>query len=226
MSQRLPKTTNAVGCGSGAFTVGAALRGYGCIGLDYVESNIRKATERARLCKALQNHFEVFDICLLDQRADLRSAFDIVICCEVIEHIFNDTKLMQDLAACLKPGGRLLLTTPNFHYRPITRGDNGPWPQGGGHVQKVYNEEDLVEMCHRAGLVCDGIIFCTRFLSQKITWIYRVVGRIPLLGWAVILPLRIIPPIFDALVTKWLSYPYYSICIKAHKADNTNRKSL
>lgn len=40
-------------------------------------------------------------------------AFDFVVCFQVIEHIKNDRLFVANLAELLKPGGRLLLTTPH-----------------------------------------------------------------------------------------------------------------
>ncbi|MEC5144293.1 class I SAM-dependent methyltransferase [Chitinophaga sp. 212800010-3] len=40
-------------------------------------------------------------------------SFDTVICFQVIEHIKNDNALLREIRRVLKPGGRLLLTTPN-----------------------------------------------------------------------------------------------------------------
>lgn len=44
--------------------------------------------------------------------------FDLVIACEVIEHVAHPTELLVHLKRFLAPGGRLLLTTPNGrHFR-------------------------------------------------------------------------------------------------------------
>jgi ubiquinone/menaquinone biosynthesis C-methylase UbiE len=40
-------------------------------------------------------------------------SFDMVICFQVIEHIRNDTALLREIKRVLRPGGKLLLTTPN-----------------------------------------------------------------------------------------------------------------
>jgi SAM-dependent methyltransferase len=42
------------------------------------------------------------------------SSFDTVISCETIEHVPNPRKAVNELARVIKPGGRLLLTTPNY----------------------------------------------------------------------------------------------------------------
>ncbi len=117
LRDRLPKTKNGdtlldIGCGTGAFSVGAALRGYESLGLSWDERNQRVAGERANICKAHSAKFEVLDVRRLDMRSDLLGRYDIAICLENIEHIIDDRKLLTDIAACMKPGGRLLLTTP------------------------------------------------------------------------------------------------------------------
>jgi ubiquinone/menaquinone biosynthesis C-methylase UbiE len=41
------------------------------------------------------------------------NTFDTVICFQVIEHIKNDTHLLEEIKRVLKPGGTIFLTTPN-----------------------------------------------------------------------------------------------------------------
>lgn len=42
------------------------------------------------------------------------ASFDTVISCETIEHVPDPRRAIRELARVLKPGGRLLLTTPNY----------------------------------------------------------------------------------------------------------------
>jgi SAM-dependent methyltransferase len=225
---RLPRSTQGqmladVGCGSGAFTIGAALRGYRAVGLSFDKRDQRVAAERAALCGASTAAFEVLDVRQLDSRPDFRGLFEVVLCTETIEHIADDQKLLRDIAACLKPGGRLLLTTPYEHYRAITAGDEGPFimdREDGWHVRRGYTEARLQELCQAAGLSVDAFSYCSGILSQKITYILRTLGQVhPLVGWAAILPLRILPLLFDPWLTNRLRWPFYSICLEAHKVS-------
>ena len=42
---------------------------------------------------------------------DLKGRFDLVLCSEVIEHVPNDARVVENLAALAKPGGWVVLTT-------------------------------------------------------------------------------------------------------------------
>jgi len=225
LQSRLPKPSTAetlldVGCGSGAFSIGAAKRGYRVMGLSWDERNQTIAGQRAILCGAPTAEFTIQDARTLDRRQELFGKFNVVICLECIEHILDDQKLMMDLSRCLKPSGRLLLTTPNENYRPISTGDNGPWSlvEDGGHVRRGYTEERLKALCQQVGLQFKDCSYCTGFLSQKTTWLWRALsGLHPKLAWLGILLLRPVPIVMDSWLTRWLNWPGYSICLEARK---------
>jgi SAM-dependent methyltransferase len=106
-------------------------------------------------------------------------------CAARISSILNDRKLMVDMERRLKPGGTLLLTTPSFNYRPMTRNDVGPFSQieDGGHVRKGYTPEDLTNLCDSVGLEVIHIGYCSGFISPKITAFMRKASAVhPLLG--------------------------------------------
>lgn len=210
-----------IGCGSGAFTIGAALRGYRSLGLSWDERNQSVAEQRALICKATLAEFEILDVRYLDQRSDLQKCFEVAVCCENIEHILNDQKLIVDITRCLKSGGTLLLTTPNLDYKPMTRTDDGPFlpTENGAHVRRGYSPENLRSLCASGGLKVLEIGYCSGFLSQKITALLRWSSAIhPLFGWGITFPLRVLPPILDPWVSRFLHWPGYSITLVAVKA--------
>jgi 2-polyprenyl-3-methyl-5-hydroxy-6-metoxy-1,4-benzoquinol methylase len=68
--------------------------------------------------------------------AEDEASFDTVISCETIEHVPDPKKALAELARVLKPGGRLLLTTPNYLgmmgiYRGYRRLTGRPYTEEG-----------------------------------------------------------------------------------------------
>lgn len=225
INRRLPQTNEPlklldVGCGSGAFTIKSALKGYKATGLSWDAANQDKAARRASSCGVKELcSFNIFDARELDHYPE--KDYDVIINCENIEHIINDAKLMRDMGSHLKPGGYLLLTTPNFFYRSISHGDNGPFlkEETGWHVKRGYIKTELQELCEIAGLSIEEISYCSGYTSQKITGIIRMLNSTigTKLAWLVTLPLRIIPPIADPLIEALTNYPNFSICLVACK---------
>ena len=232
LKRRLPKTANGerlidVGCGTGAFTIGAALRGYIALGLSWDQRNQAEATRRAVMCGTDQASFNICDVRELGQHAEYRETFDVAVCAENIEHILDDARLMLSMAACLKPGGRLLLTTPNFYYRAITKSDDGPFcvTETGWHVRRGYTRSMVLELVEYAGLKCEELSYCSGVISQYITWLMREAATIhPLLGWTIILPLRPLA-LIDDIISRWSTTPPYSICVEAYKPRFVFEKS-
>jgi len=209
-----------VGCGSGAFTIGAARMGYDALGLSWDKRNQTVAAERATIANVQGAHFDVCDVRHLGERSDLSNQVDVVVCLETIEHIQDDHKLLVDIRMCLKPGGVLLLTTPNRQFRAIgPLPDDGPLSvvEDGGHVRRGYLESDLRTLCEGAGMQVDDISYCSGFLSQKITYLLRVSSKLNrYLGWTIVLPLRLLP-FLDVFLGRVFHWPPYSICLQARK---------
>ncbi|MCZ6675159.1 MAG: methyltransferase domain-containing protein [Verrucomicrobia bacterium] len=232
MKQRLPVTNNGeslldVGCGTGTFTIGSARRGYKALGLSWDVRNQTVASERAQICGADNASFEILDVRILDTKREYLGRYDFVLCLENVEHIIDDKKLFKDMAACLKPGGRLLLTTPYLLYRSISDYDNGPFckTEVGWHVRRGYTEKMLEELCDLAGLIAEEYSYCGGLISQKVTAVQRTLSKIhPLFAWLFILPLRIFPVLFDRLITKLTRWPSYSICLQAYKPRYSSDK--
>lgn len=224
LTRRLPRTRNDeqlidVGCGTGAFTIGAARRGYRALGLSWDTRNQNVAEQRAAACGEAGAKFEVVDVRRLGDEEQLRGKFDVAPCCECAEHILDDRKLLRDVADALKPGGRLLFTTPNYYYRAMSKGDLGPFcrEETGWHVRRGYSPEMLRELCEQAGLRCEEISYCSGWMSQKVSGVLRALNQINgRLAWVLTLPLR---PL--ALLDQWLPGPgahsAYSITMVAVK---------
>jgi SAM-dependent methyltransferase len=233
LRRRLPETRNGeklidVGCGTGAFTIGAARRGYVALGLSWDERNQAEAARRAAICRADRASFCICDVRDLDKHLEYRGAFDVAVCLETIEHVLDDARLVQSITACLKPGGRLLLTTPNLYYKAITKSDNGPYcpTETGWHVRRGYNKSMLLELLEICGLRCEEISYCSGVISQRVTRLMWWAAALhPLLGWVIVLPLRPLTLLDDFLLGRSMTPPY-SICIEAYKLRTLSHRSL
>jgi len=76
----------------------------------------------------------------------------------------------------------------------------------------------LAELCRHAGLEVEQISYCSGFLSQKITWLARAIfNRHHLLGWTLVMPLRILPLLLDPLIHRLTAWPDFSIGLEAYK---------
>jgi 2-polyprenyl-3-methyl-5-hydroxy-6-metoxy-1,4-benzoquinol methylase len=225
LRRRLPQTKNGehlldVGCGSGAFTIGAAKRGYNALGLSWDERNQAVACDRATICGTPNATFEVFDVRNLGQKAEWRGGFDVAICLENVEHIIDDFELIRSIAGCLKPGGRLLLTTPYWRRVPQGHMDYGPFPEfeDGRHVRRGYTAAMLHELCADAGLVVEEISYLSGPISQAIAFaIHAFERRSETVTWAVTAPMRLLPPVLDSTLTRLFQWPSFCIGLDAYK---------
>jgi 2-polyprenyl-3-methyl-5-hydroxy-6-metoxy-1,4-benzoquinol methylase len=205
-----------IGCGNGALTFTAEKFGYISTGISWDELNHRRSQERAKILGAYNANFICFDVRNLDKFIEMKNNYDFILNFENIEHIIDDKKLMIDISNCLKPGGRLLLTTPNYNFYPISSSDIGLLSkiEDGNHVRRGYSRQMLVELCEIAGLKIEEITYCSGFYSQKTTAILRKLSSINyLFAWLIILPLRIIAPLLDKIIPS----QKYSICLEAYK---------
>jgi 2-polyprenyl-3-methyl-5-hydroxy-6-metoxy-1,4-benzoquinol methylase len=120
LKRRLPRTSNGetlidIGCGTGAFSIGAARRGYDAVGLSWDARNQTVALERAALC-GVKATFPVQDVRTLGAASEYNGRFDIAICLENIEHILDDAKLLRDIIT----DHTELLLSGNLDRRPRT----------------------------------------------------------------------------------------------------------
>ena len=225
LKSRLPETRNEerlidVGCGTGAFTICAAMRGYSALGLTWDTTDSTVAATRAQIIGARKASFRICDVRTMDEHPDLRDVFDVAICCENMEHILDDFRLARSLFECLRPGGRLLLTTPNFLNHSISSYDLGPFKkiEDGWHVRRGYTPSSLAEVVTSAGFIVEEISYCSGFFSQKVTGFLRLFGgRMYPLGWILTVWLRPFIPVADIVFHACFRYPKYSIGIVAYK---------
>jgi 2-polyprenyl-3-methyl-5-hydroxy-6-metoxy-1,4-benzoquinol methylase len=92
-----------VGCGAGSFL--DLVKGYA------VETIAIEPTRDYHPALSSQGH-RVFSLCS-DAAAELERKVDIAVCFSVIEHVADPTQFLREIHRLLKPGGQLILSTPN-----------------------------------------------------------------------------------------------------------------
>lgn len=55
-----------------------------------------------------------WEVCDIQNLSHAGESFDVVISCETVEHVPEPKKALAELARVLKPGGKLILTCPNY----------------------------------------------------------------------------------------------------------------
>jgi SAM-dependent methyltransferase len=96
------------------------------------------------------------------RRGDIMAAgslglFDVVGCFDVLEHIPDDQRAVEELARAVRPGGGLILTVPQ-HRRLWSVADEI------GHHQRRYTRTRLLRLLAASGLVCRRITSFVTFL--------------------------------------------------------------
>jgi 2-polyprenyl-3-methyl-5-hydroxy-6-metoxy-1,4-benzoquinol methylase len=93
-----------VGCGVGQVVRSLTEAGFAARGVEVSEANLAVAREHA-------GQFDLYDgttLPLVDQSVDAVGAFN------VLEHVENPIGLLDEMTRVLRPGGRIVLSSPNF----------------------------------------------------------------------------------------------------------------
>ncbi|RUL62577.1 bifunctional 2-polyprenyl-6-hydroxyphenol methylase/3-demethylubiquinol 3-O-methyltransferase UbiG [Dyella dinghuensis] len=166
-----------IGCGGGLLSEALARAGANVVGIDLG----LKVIEIARL------HLHESNL-VVDYRKQSSSelaaaepaSFDAVCCMEMIEHVPDPAALVQDLAAMLKPGGRLFMSTLNrtpasfgaaiLGAEYITR----MLPRGTHHYAKFLKPSELARLLRQAGLELEDVSGLGYNPVNRKAWISRI----------------------------------------------------
>ncbi|HEY9632662.1 MAG TPA: class I SAM-dependent methyltransferase [Coleofasciculaceae cyanobacterium] len=125
-----------LGCGNGSLSHLIAQQGYEVVGVEDCEQGVAIARQSFPDCHFIQG--SIYEL----PYSELANSFDIVISAEVIEHLLYPRELLKAAKKCLKPNGRLILTTPYHGYlKNLAIGLSGKMDQhfnplwDGGHIK-------------------------------------------------------------------------------------------
>ena len=131
-----------VGCGGGRFLNRMKKRGWQVEGIDFDEQATKKATSRY----GVKTHSGDLTQCALPA-----NSFDVITMSQTIEHLYDPNAVLIESLRILKPGGLLVMTTPNVkslgasEFGAFWRGWEAP-----RHLH-LFSVESLQRLTQRAG---------------------------------------------------------------------------
>lgn len=167
-----------VGCGHGGLLKAARHRVPVTVGLDL--EPLAAGQAQAACLGAVVGDVDDGGLPFRDQ------SFQIVTCLDVVEHVFDPISLLKEIHRVLRPGGWLLLSTPNIRYWRHLRGILlGRFPRtsideagyDGGHIH-YFTSADLFESMSQVGtwgLECRGIFGVKLFKHRLLA---TLLGRV------------------------------------------------
>jgi 2-polyprenyl-6-hydroxyphenyl methylase/3-demethylubiquinone-9 3-methyltransferase len=155
-----------VGCGGGLLSEALAKAGASVVAIDLAPEVI----EVARLHLFESNSVAArplsvdYRLCSSRELAEAEpSQFDAVCCMELIEHVPDPAALIDDLAALLRPGGKLFLSTLNRTAASFATAIIGAeyiarlLPRGTHDYRQFLRPSELAKLLRQAGLALDEI---------------------------------------------------------------------
>jgi len=166
-----------IGSGNGSMTAKIAAKGYKIVGVEPSSSGIQ--TARRSFPNVTFEEGSAYD-----DLAGRFGTFDIVLSCEVIEHLLHPQLFLSRVKDLLAPKGVAILTTPYHGYiKNVLISIAGKWDfhhhpdREWGHV-KFFSRATLIKVAHAAGL--------------QETEFHRV-GRMPIIAKSMIIMLEARP---------------------------------
>src|ERR1700722_4955961 len=149
-----------VGCGGGLLTEALARRGAQVCGIDLSPAMI----EVARL-HAHESELPIdYELSSAEQYAQRASAtFEVITCMELIEHVPSPAALLGALAALLRPGGTLFISTINRNLRSFLLAIVGAEyvlkliPRGTHEYAQLIRPAELARLARAHGLALRDI---------------------------------------------------------------------
>lgn len=149
-----------VGCGGGLLTEALAPHCLQITGIDAAEHAIEVAKGHASAYGLNIEYLQTTAEALAEERP---SAYDIVCCMELIEHVPSPALLLESLATMVKPGGLVFISTLNRTLKSYLTAILGAeyilklLPKGTHDYQTFIRPSELVKMARSAHLELEAL---------------------------------------------------------------------
>lgn len=182
------RTLLDLGCGMGTFTIEAAARGAHAIGVDPAPAALRAARAVAAAEQADRAQFLRADAARLPVHD---AAADVVLAADLTEHLDDVTlaRILREAGRVLRPGGQLVLYTPDRQHAFERLRARGIMKQDPSHIG-VRTRAELRSAVETAGFTVQhavwlpshlpGVDLAERWLARWVPVLRRRVGLIAL----------------------------------------------
>ena len=158
-----------LGCGNGTLAAALQARGHEVVAVDASADGVELARQRFPGIR-----FETASVYDENFAAIVGGEFDFVISMEVIEHLYWPRKLIASGYAVLKPGGKMIVTTPyHGYFKNLALALAGGWDRhftvdwDGGHI-KFFSRQTLTQFMLEQGFT--GIDFMG---VGRVPWLWK-----------------------------------------------------
>jgi SAM-dependent methyltransferase len=201
-----------IGCGTGDLLVQAQALGFDVRGVEFSPSSAAQAN--SRLGAAL------VETGSLETSESARRTFDVVIGCDVLEHVRNPQAFLKTVYECLNPGGVLFLITPS--PESLSRKVLGRhWMEYKTEHLFYFSKTSLKRILETAGFQKVLLSSNRKVLSLDYLNDHFQRFRVPLCSWALDVARRIIP---DKLAFMPFVIPASSVTVIAAKPGDDAAK--
>ena len=140
-----------VGCGNGRFMVSMKLLGWDVQGVELSENGVRSC----QMSNLVVHHGDLFSAKFPE------AFFDLVTVRHVIEHVPYPSRFMAELGRILRPGGRLVVETPNSEALGRRWFDTRWYANDVPRHLFLFSLENLKKLANRHGLSLSDITWST-----------------------------------------------------------------
>ena len=149
-----------VGCGGGILADAMARRGAQVLGIDLAAKPLKVAQLHA--LEAGTQGVEYREVAAEALAQEMPSAFDVVTCMEMLEHVPDPAAIVRACAQLVKPGGAIFFSTINRNPKAflfaIVGAEHvlGLLPKGTHEYARFIRPSELARWCRDAGLELQG----------------------------------------------------------------------
>ena len=191
------------GCAGGYFSLLCARRGADTVGIDILPRAIKISKDLLRR-EGLESKGR-FYVAGHPRELEGRESFDFIILKDILEHVDNDSSLLEDCLPLLKEEGKIIITTPNFfslnyllqvkllHQFILKEKNYIGWDPEHKRIYSLFSLKRLIERCGYDVITAKGMYLIPWGLIgmfRKRGTLLSSLGRILLLldGWFMNVP--------------------------------------